>query len=127
MGYEEYTAAELADALVYVGRGSPEDTGTLSLLDQATLRWSMRHPELKDAHEAFAQARQAQWPRTRSEETWQTVVIRANELAAGLRELGDAVLVLCAEQGEWGTCRRPLGEDGQCPHAAQHLPAQHRS
>ncbi|MCX4681351.1 hypothetical protein OG413_45425 [Streptomyces sp. NBC_01433] len=121
--FEDCTAAELANALDSVRHGSPENTGILSLLDQATLRWAMRHPELVPRQQAFAQARQAQWPRTRSETTWQTVVASASKLATALREHGDAELRLCQERTGWGTCHLPLPKDGPCRSAAEHLPA----
>ncbi|WP_030894223.1 hypothetical protein [Streptomyces sp. NRRL F-5053] len=123
MTYEECTAAELAHALESVRYESPENTGVLSMLDQATLRWSMRYPELADRQQAFSQARHAQWPGARNDETWGNVLACASELASSLRELGDAELALCQERTGWGTCHAPLSEDGQCRSTAEHLAA----
>lgn len=123
MSYEDYTAHEVATALESLRYASPEDTAGLSLLDEATLRWAGRFPELSGQQRAFAQARQAQWPRSRSAETWQSVLSRANELAAALRDLGDVELTLCRQQTQWGTCKEALADDGQCPRATAHLPA----
>lgn len=121
MTYENYTATELADALKSVLYGSPENTSTLSMLDQATLRWAMRHPELADRQRAFSQARHAHWPGTRSNETWGNVLACASELSSSLRELGDVELALCQEQTGWGTCNFPFSEDGHCPSSSEHV------
>ncbi|MFF9785661.1 hypothetical protein [Streptomyces nigrescens] len=119
--YKELTATELADELERVRLFSPELTGPLAMLDEASLGWPRRYPQLAEPQRAFSQARHAQWPRTRSEETWRQVVATASALAGALRELGDIDLERCTEQAGWGTCGLTLSEDGQCSAAQEHL------
>ncbi|GGU39125.1 hypothetical protein [Streptomyces violascens] len=118
---EEYTAAELAGELSAVRHLSPELTGPLAMLDEASLGWTLRYPQLTEAHQAFAQARGRQWPRTRTEQTWQQVVACADNLAAALRELGDVSLERCTQPTQWGTCDRVLPEQGPCRAGQDHL------
>ncbi|MEW1760362.1 hypothetical protein AB0393_28110 [Streptomyces cyaneofuscatus] len=120
---EKYTAAELADELSGVRHLSPEMTGSLSMLDEASLGWTTRYPQLAEAHQAFAQARGQQWPRTRTEQTWQQVVAAADTLASALRELGDVRLEHCTQPTSWGTCDRVLPENGSCRGAHEHIAA----
>lgn len=119
--YSDFTSAELADALERVKGLSPELTGPLSMLDQASLGWTSRYPQLAEPQQAFSQARHKQWPHTRTEQTWQGVVTTAAALAAALHELGDVRLERCTEQTGWGTCGRALPEQGPCRAEKEHL------
>ncbi|MFJ3182405.1 hypothetical protein ACIPJN_29015 [Streptomyces sp. NPDC086796] len=119
--YDELTAVELAEALTRVRQLAPEMTGPLSMVDEATLGWSLRYPQLTQPQQAFSQARSRQWPRTRTEQTWQEVITTADALAAALRELGDVRLARCAAPTGWGSCRRVLAEQGAPCTSQEHL------
>ncbi|MFG2211971.1 hypothetical protein [Streptomyces sp. NPDC048638] len=121
--YKEYTATELAGELSGVRHLSPELTGPLAMLDEASLGWTMRYPQLAEAQQAFAQARGQQWPRTRTEQTWEQVVACADNLASALRELGDSSLDFCDQPTAWGTCDRVLPEHGVCRGVRNHVTA----
>lgn len=114
-------STELADVLDGVQRQSPELTGPLSMLDEATLGWTWRYPQLTEAQQAFSRARHQQFPRTRTEQTWQEVVATAAALAAALRELGDVRLERCAAPAGWGPCGLVLPEQGPCLGEQEHL------
>jgi hypothetical protein len=86
----DMTVTQLADELNAVRYLPPELTGPLSMLDQASLRWSIRYPQIQQEQQAFATARQQQFPRTRTEQTWQDVITTAGALADALRRIGDA-------------------------------------
>ncbi|MEV7157198.1 hypothetical protein AB0N77_21660 [Streptomyces misionensis] len=119
--YDELAAVELADALTCVRKLSPEATGPLSMLDEATLGWSWRYPQLAELQQAFAQARSRQWPHTRTEQTWQDVITTAEALAEALRELGDVRLARCTEPTGWGSCGRVLAEQGSPCTSQEHI------
>ncbi|MEU4080432.1 hypothetical protein [Streptomyces venezuelae] len=115
------TPTELADVLDSVHRQSPELTGPLSMLDEATLGWTWRYPQITEAQQAFSRARHQQFPRTRTEQTWQEVVATAAALSAAFRELGDVRLERCAVPAGWGTCGLALPEQGPCRGEQEHL------
>ena len=46
--YKELTATRLADALDQVKYLSPELTGPLAMLDEASLGWGSRYPQLTE-------------------------------------------------------------------------------
>ncbi|MER8119166.1 hypothetical protein [Streptomyces sp. NPDC094031] len=115
------TATELADALDRIRDQSPEMTGPLSMLDEATLGWTWRYPQLTCVQQAFSQARHQQFPRTRTKQTWQEVVATAAALATALRELGDVPLERCAEPTGWGMCGLALPEQRPCLGQDEHL------
>jgi hypothetical protein len=119
--YQEFTATELAEALDRVRHLSPEQTGPLAMVDEASLGWTGRYPQLAEPQQAFAQARGKQWPHSRTEQTWQEVVTAASGLAAELRKLGDISLERCTDQTGWGTCGLALPESGACRGAHAHL------
>lgn len=123
MTYEDHTAETMADAVSDLRYADPADMAGLAALDEATARWAERYPELSEPQKAFAGARDAQWARTRTAETWQTVLTSGTQLAAALRELGDVKLTLCPAHTPRGTCKVALSDDGQCPRAANHVPA----
>ncbi|MFE7485112.1 hypothetical protein [Streptomyces sp. NPDC057552] len=105
------TAPELADALDRVPRQSPDMTGPLSMIDEATLGWTRRYPQLTEVQQAFSRARLQQFPRTRTEQTWQEVVTTAG-----------ALLRHCASSGtsSWsGAPRRPAGVRAVSPHPSK--------
>ncbi|MET9779157.1 hypothetical protein ABZ023_33760 [Streptomyces sp. NPDC006367] len=115
------TSTELADVLGGVQCQSPELTGPLSMLDEATLGWTSRYPQLAESQQAFSRARRQHFPRTRTEQTRQEVVATASALFAALRELGDVRLERCAEPTGWGTCDLVLPEQGPCWGGQEHL------
>ena len=121
---EELTAVELADALTQVRRLPPDLTGPPAMLDEATLGWCPRYPQLDPAQRAFAQARHRHMsPRTRTERTWQDLLATADALAAALRELGGVRLERCAAPTGWGRCGRALPEQGPCTSGQHTAPA----
>lgn len=119
--YQDFTSAELADALDRVKDLSPELTGPLSMLDEASLGWIRRYPQLAEPQQAFSQARHQQWPHSRTVQTWQEVVTTAATLATALRGLGDIHLDRCTEQTGWGRCGLALPEQGPCRAEQDHL------
>ncbi|MFD4526638.1 hypothetical protein ACFWP7_22435 [Streptomyces sp. NPDC058470] len=119
--YSDLTSAELADALDRVRGLSPDLTGPLSMLDEASLGWTGRYPQLTELQQAFSQARHKQWPHTRTKQTWQEVVTTAGALATALRELGDIRLERCTARTGWGTCGLALPEKGSCRAEREHL------
>ncbi|MEO3976757.1 hypothetical protein [Streptomyces sp. CAU 1734] len=112
--YPDITAVELADQLEAVRDVPPDLTGPLALLDEASLSWTLRYPQLTEPHRAFAEVRGRLWPHSRTETTWNETVTAASALADGLRELGDIRLERCSEATEEGPCNRVLREGGRC-------------
>jgi hypothetical protein len=122
-----YTPAELAEHLDNL-RYCPHSTGSLSMLDEATLAYGGRYPEVDGPQRAFAAARYAHMQSYRTEtcrysdEAWQRAVDAARALAKVLRPLGDSRIERCKRQAGWGVCNLPLGDDGVCcyqPHVEQ--------
>jgi hypothetical protein len=117
--FTDLTPAELADALDMMER-FPHNTGTLSMLDEATLEYGRKFPAIGSAQRAFSGARHAHMSSYRtetggySEEAWGKAMEAARNLAAALRPLGDARIARCKRRTGWGTCNRPLGDDGTC-------------
>lgn len=120
--FENYTAAELANALDQVQTLNPEYTGPLSMLDEASLRWAIAYPQLKPAQDAFAQARMEMYPIRRTEASVQEMRRVAAELAAQLRTLGQIRLSLCKADSPWGTCNGVLDATGNCRRSHDHTP-----
>ncbi|MFF7023035.1 hypothetical protein ACFY97_18780 [Streptomyces klenkii] len=114
MAFEDYTAAELAHVLESIKYRSPEDMATLSMLSERTFGWARRYPQLGMVQDRFSRAAAAQWPRSRSDQTWREVVAASQALAASMRRLGNIRLALCKERAGWGTCNLTLDEEGQC-------------
>jgi hypothetical protein len=121
---DDRTAAQLADALEAMD-GFPHNTGGLSVLDEATLEYGWRYPQVGAAQRAFANARHAHMRSYRTEagsysdEAWQRAMAAAHSLAAALRPLGGLRLARCARPSEWGTCGLALDDDGTC-HSRDH-------
>jgi len=124
--YQDLTPAELADALDMMER-FPHNTGSLSMLDEATLAYR-KYPGVDRAQRAFAAARYAHMGSYRTEtgnyddEAWRKAMGAAHALAAALRPLGDARVERCKRQAGWGTCNIPLDDDGTC-HVTEHTDA----
>ena len=95
MSLQDCTAAELADMLDGVER-FPHNTGSLSMLDEATLAFRRKDAGLAALQRKFASARLAHmssWSteaQAYSDEAWRAATEAAHSLAAALRELGDA-------------------------------------
>jgi hypothetical protein len=128
MDPKDWTAADLADALDALDTGSRavKGTGWLSMLDEATLAFGLKYPEVAAPQQEFGQARYAHLTSYRPEtggyadEEWQRAMSAAHSLAAALRPLGDKRIARCKRQTGWGTCNLPLDDDGQCRSTAGH-------
>lgn len=126
MDVKDWSAAELADALDRMS-GHPHNTGGLSMLDEATLAFGSKYPQVGEAQRAFAAARMAHlssYSRTfegYSEDAWRQAMDAAAHLAAALRPLGDTQIARCKEQTGWGTCNLPLDDDGACRRTDEHI------
>lgn len=118
--FEDYTAADLADELDQVKHYDPYYTGPLSMLDEATLRWTVRHPGLSTRQNAFASARHLHKRSSKPEQGWASVVTAAEALAVALRPYGDEQLQFCGARSVYGTCRGQV-HDGPCPRSDSHV------
>jgi hypothetical protein len=118
--FETYSATQLADELNSVKHYDPYYTGALSLLDEATLRWTGRHPELRAPQQAFATARSRQKRGGISDSDWPNVVSTAETLAQALRPYGNERLQFCGQRSVYGTCHG-LVHDGPCPRSSNHV------
>jgi len=122
---KDATAAELARDLE-VMEDFPHNTGGLSMLDEATLAFGWKYPEVGSAQRAFADARHAHmrsWStgaQAYSDEAWRTAMDAALSLAAALRKLGDMRIARCKRPAGWGTCNLPLDGDGECRSTLGH-------
>jgi hypothetical protein len=122
------TAADLADALdaLDVGSRAVKGTGWLSMLDEATLAFGSKYPEVAAPQREFGRARYAHLrsysPETGgyADEEWRCAIDAAHSLAAALRPLGDTRIARCERQAGWGTCDLPLDDDGQCRSTLGH-------
>ena len=86
------SAAELAGMLDDVHR-FPHRTGALSMLDEAALAFAVEYPELDEAHQEFARARERHTqalPGPEQDTAWTAAVTAAQGLARVLRPLGAA-------------------------------------
>ena len=125
MDLKDRTAAELADALEVMD-DFPHNTGGLSLLDEATMAFGRKSPDVAELQRAFANARYAHMRSYRTEtggysdEAWDTAMAAAHSLAAALRELGGVRIARCKRPAGWGTCNLPLEDDGQCRSSLGH-------
>jgi hypothetical protein len=124
--YMDMTAAELATCLERAA-GVPGSTGTLSMLDEATLEYGWRwHESIGPAHRAFERARMAHQHAYRPERgqnasvEWLDAMVAARDLAAVLRPLGNYRLPRCGRPSVHGTCTRALDDDGKCPSTFGH-------
>ena len=119
MSLMDCTAAELADMLDAMDR-YPHSTGSLSMLDEATISFGRVSADLQARQCALSHARYAHMRSYRTEtgnysdEAWTRVMDAARALAAALRELGDARIARCKRPSKWGTCDFPLEDDGTC-------------
>jgi len=119
------TAAELAEMLESMA-AHPHNTGGLSMLDEATMAFRNKNPDIAAAQQAFAQARYAHMRSyishsgTYSQVSWEEAMRCARELAALLRPLGDTVISRCQREAGWGTCNLPLADDGTCRSSLGH-------
>jgi hypothetical protein len=126
MDVKDWTAGELADALDRM-RNHPHLTGGLSMLDEATLAFGDKYPEVGEAQRVFATARIAHmrsYSRDTgqySDEAWAEAMRAARRLAAALRPHGDETIARCKATTGWGTCNLPLDDDGTCRRADQHI------
>jgi hypothetical protein len=123
--YEDYTANQIADELKQVENYDPRLTGALSLLDEATLRWTSRHPETSTPQNEFSAARYRHKAaisgrRSNPEQAWADVVTAAGTLAGALRPYGDEQLQFCGQRSVYGTCHG-LVHDGPCPRSDNHV------
>lgn len=117
--YEDYTANQIADELDQLKHDDPEFTGPLSLIDEATLRWTVRFPQLGTAHWAFAQAR-GRHNLAAGRDNWAQILTAATELASAIRPLGDVRLEFCGVRSVYGTCHGQV-HNGPCPRADRHV------
>jgi hypothetical protein len=122
--YQDSTPAELADLLDELEQ-FPHSTVALSMLDEATLAYGSRYPEVSGSQRAFASARLAHMQSYTTEtgnyadESWRKATEAAHALASVLRPLGDARIERCKRRTGWGTCNIPLDADGTC-HVTEH-------
>lgn len=122
---KDATAAELADLLEEMVH-HPHSTGSLSMLDEATMAFDRHGETIGEAQRAFASARHAHqrsWDtetQNYSPELWARAMEAARELARQLRPLGDTRIVRCKRPAGWGTCNLPLGDDGVCRSSLGH-------
>lgn len=105
----------------------PHLTGPLSMLDEATLAFGWKYPEVAAEQRAFAAARSAHMSSCRetgeySDEAWREAMTAAHALADALRPLGDIRIARCKQPAGWGTCDLPLDDDGVC-HGRDHITA----
>lgn len=123
MSLMDRTASELASMLDDM-ESAPHSTGSLSMLDEATLAFSRETPRLGELQRAFGIARITHlysWSDgAYSEQAWLTAMSAAHSLAAALRELGDARVARCKRPAGHGTCDIPLDRDGQCRSTLGH-------
>jgi hypothetical protein len=86
------TPTGLADALDEL-EYHPHNTGGLSMLDEATMAYGSRYPDIDPLQRAFARARYAHMGSYRTktnsftDESWRTAMDAAHALAAALRRL----------------------------------------
>jgi hypothetical protein len=125
MSLKDCSAAELADLLDDMER-YPHNTGSLSMLDEATMAFGNVSPDLAGLQRAFADARYAHMRSYRTEtgsysgEAWDAAMTAAHSLAAALRELGNVRIARCKRQAGFGTCNLPLDDDGECRSTLGH-------
>lgn len=120
---KNHTASELADILDRVKTFDPQYTGPLSMIDEATLSWTMRYPELAHAQSEFSSARHQYRPHE-GLHAWPAVVDTAAALAAALRPLADTRLTFCGQHWNDGhACTGVIQDDGLCRYALDHAPA----
>jgi hypothetical protein len=117
--YIDMSAADLAGYLRRAGACKPY-TGPLSMLDEATLAYRDKSPELDAAQRAFAEARYPCMRRDVPDEAWAAVAVTAAALAALLESLGTYVIPRCKRTGPCGTCNMPLDADGECRSSLGH-------
>lgn len=117
--FEDYTATQLAAELDQIPDYDPQYTGPLSLLDEATLRWTARFPQLDAAHRAFAQAR-SRHNLAAGRDNWAETTRTAQELASAIRQHGDARLQFCNARSVYGTCHGQI-HNGPCPRSDKHV------
>lgn len=121
---KDSTAAELAEMLDQVPYFQ-RSTGTLSMLDEATMAFGNRDQETGEAQRAFAEARhEYHWSYMQtgkfSDDAWETVKRAAARLAELLRPLGDFRIPRCDREAGWGACGLPLADDGTCRSSMEH-------
>ncbi|MFJ4668843.1 hypothetical protein [Kitasatospora purpeofusca] len=118
---EDATASEIADTLTNLRRTTPATTIQLTNLVEATVHWTLRHPQLAEAHHAFAVARAAYWPYSHTDQGWSAVHTAAQTLGAQLRQFGDEQMVHCDGISTGGlTCPGILDAAGACCYAEHH-------
>jgi hypothetical protein len=126
MDLKDMTAAELARCIDET-TDFPQNTGALSMLDEATLAFGSKYPKIGDAQRALADARHRHMrsysPTTRqySDDAWNDAMTSAKRLASELRALGNVRIARCKRRAGWGTCNLPLGDDGQCHSSLGHV------
>lgn len=124
--YMDWSAKRLAEELVNTCYW-PHSTSGLSALDEATVAFGTKYPQVADAQRAFSQARIAHmrsWStetRRYSDDAWDKVAEAAQRLADALRPLGNARVARCKERADWGTCNQPLTTDGTCCSQRYHI------
>ncbi|WP_327066829.1 hypothetical protein [Kitasatospora sp. NBC_01302] len=123
--FEDHSANQIAAELNQVQHYDPQYTGALSMLDEATLRWTLRHPVLSAPQNAFSQARYRQKPTLANQgrdqqQAWADVVTAAEALALALRPYGDEQLQFCGVRSVYGTCHG-LVHDGPCTRSDNHV------
>ena len=122
MSYQDLTAAELATELV-MSAATNQNTGLLSMLDEATFAFRGKSPEIDAAQRAFAMARLDHMGSYRSAlgdyspKAWDKAAAAARNLAALLRPLGATRIARCKRMTGWGTCNLPLDSDGVCRYS----------
>lgn len=117
MNAMKYTADELGQVLRNMVFGM--NTGGLSQLDEATMKWALVHPELSDRQRKFADARHGWWPgdpRRDTPEAWHLVVVTAIDLGERIRTYGDEVLPLCGRPSVYGPQCRAVVVGGKCSY-----------
>lgn len=121
---QDWTAAQLADALDGM-RHHAHNTGGLSMLDEATLAFRFKYPNIAEPQQSFSAARHAHMRSysttgNYSQDAWDRAMAAAERLAAELRPLGDTRIARCKQTTGWGTCNLPLNDDGTCRMLAEH-------
>lgn len=117
--FEDCTATQLAAELDQIPDYDPQYTGPLSLLDEATLRWTGRFPDLTATQWAFSQAR-GRHNLAAGRDNWAEITKTAQELAGAIRPLGDVRLQFCGARSVYGTCHGQV-HNGPCPRSDEHV------
>lgn len=90
-------------------------TGWFSQMDELVLKMLEAYPQLREAHQGFAEARCYISPRELTDESWRAMKQAVSKLANALRELDNIDIELCERNTTFGSrCGHALLPDGTC-------------